>query len=158
MWGLSSPALAQETRFFVPKQIREAYDKGTRGWDGKPGTKYWQNTVDYALNVKVDPATRRIEGNGTAIYYNQSPNTLNSVVVRLYYDVFRKANPRAERVNPEDIGEGIEIKKLLLNGQELQVGSRQANRFGTNLYLRLAEPLAPGQKITSRSNGPSMSL
>ena len=41
----------QETRFFMPSEIKKAYEKGTRSYDGQPGTSYWQNTVDY--NIKV---------------------------------------------------------------------------------------------------------
>ncbi|MDX2306216.1 MAG: M1 family metallopeptidase [Microscillaceae bacterium] len=132
----------------MPKEIRQAYEKGTRGMDGKPGLKYWQNTADYKLEVKVEPATRRIDGKGTAVYNNQSPDDLNTLVVRLYYDVFRKANPRAERVDPEDIGEGVELKKLVLNGKSLEIGGREVQRYGTNLFIRLAEPLKAGQKAT----------
>jgi len=45
---------AQENRFFMPVEIRKAYEKGTRSYDGSPGANYWQNTVDYKIQVTID--------------------------------------------------------------------------------------------------------
>ena len=139
---------AQETRFFVPKEIARAYENGTRSYDGKPGPKYWQNTADYTINVSVEPEERTLEGTETVTYYNNSPNTLNQLIIRLYHDVFRKANPRAYRVRPDDINEGVTISKLTVNGEVYDVSRRQeVSRSGTNMRVALKEPLKSGEKI-----------
>ena len=44
---------AQETRFFIPSEIKKSYENGTRSYDGQPGDAYWQNTVDYKIMVKI---------------------------------------------------------------------------------------------------------
>ncbi len=145
---ISGSTLAQEKRFFMPREIKAAYEAGTRAYDGKPGPNYWQNTVDYQIEARVEPETRQIEGVEKVTYHNNSPEDLNVLVVRLYYDVFRKANPRDSRVNPEDISdEGVELKSILLNGQEVNLESQQVQRSGTNLYIRLTEPIKKGESI-----------
>lgn len=139
---------AQETRFFMPSEIAEAYDNGTRSYDGRPGPKYWQNTVDYAIEVEVMPGEKKLQGSEKVIYYNNSPNPLNQVIIRLYHDLFRKANPRAYRVQPSDINEGVELTKIEVNGTAYDPENRQLlNRNGTNTFLRLSEPLQPGAKL-----------
>ena len=37
---------------YIPINIKEAYDKETLSYDGKPGANYWQNRADY--NIRVD--------------------------------------------------------------------------------------------------------
>lgn len=147
--SVSLSLAAQETRFFVPREIQQAYEAGTRSRDGKPGPKYWHNTVDYAIEVEVIPAEKKLAGTETAVYYNNSPDALDRLVVRLYHDAFRKANPRAFRVRPDDITEGVEITRLAINGQEYSLEPGQGvSRNGTNMAIRLKENLQPGAKLT----------
>jgi len=143
------PLSAQETRFFMPREIRQAYENGTRSMDGKPGPKYWHNTVDYTIRVEVFPAEKKIAGSESAVYYNNSPDALDRLVVRLYHDAFRKANPRAFRVKPEDITEGVKITRLAINGQEYSLEPGQGvSKSGTNTTIRLQEKLQPGGQLT----------
>ncbi|MCO6492110.1 MAG: M1 family metallopeptidase [Phaeodactylibacter sp.] len=143
------PLAAQETRFFMPREIRQAYDNGTRSMDGRPGPKYWHNTVDYNIEVEVFPEEKKIAGSETAVYYNNSPEGLDRIVLRLYHDAFRKANARAYRVNPDDLTEGVEITRLVIDGQEYSLERGQGvTKDGTNMTVRLKEGLAPGGKLT----------
>ena len=140
--------IAQESRFFMPREIQEAYEKGTRSMDGKPGKTYWHNTVDYTIEAEVFPAEKKIAGTETAIYYNNSPDVLDRLVIRLYHDVFREANPRAYRVRPSDITEGVEISRLVINGQEYSLERGQGvSKSGTNTTVRLKEQLEPGAQL-----------
>ncbi len=146
--GLQQTIGAQPSDLYMPSEFQKAYKEGTRSKDGKPGPNYWQNTADYQMQVRVDPEARRIEGSQTATYYNNSPNALSTLVVRLYNDVFRKANPRASRVNPEDITEdGVDLKMLKINGEELSLEDGPVQRSGTNLFIQLAEPLESGASL-----------
>jgi hypothetical protein len=139
---------AQETRFFMPKEIQQAYDKGTRSYDGRPGANYWHNTVDYTIEVAVDPANQSLSGTEKVTYYNNSPDDLSSLVIRLYHDAFREANARAYRVNPEDITEGVQIFRIAVDGEELDLENEQAlRRDGTNLELVLPASLASGGQL-----------
>ena len=144
---------AQETRFFMPKEIAEAYENGTRSYDGRPGPKYWQNTVDYDIDVAIFPSEKRLEGSEDIVYFNNSPDPLNRLVVRLYHDLFREANPRAYRVRPSDINDGVELSKIEINGTPYNASDPQlVQRNGTNTIIRLTEPLAPGEELRMTIN------
>ena len=86
--------LAQEDRIFMPLEIKQAYENGTRSMDGKPGDNYWQNTADYNIEVSIDTKENRIIGKEEVIYHNNSPEDLTVLVVRLYADVYKKGNAR----------------------------------------------------------------
>lgn len=140
--------IGQESRFFIPREIKAAYDNGTRSYDGRPGPNYWQNTVDYSIEVEVFPETQSLAGSEMVTYYNNSPDDLSIVVIHLYQDAFRKANPRASRVAEEDITEGVEIKKIKIGDQEVDPSNPQAvNRSGTNMTIRLVQPIPSGEKV-----------
>src|SRR5580704_9248280 len=68
-----APAQAQLP---IPRNVREAIDKGTRTTTGKPGAHYWQNKADYTIRVTFDPQTRLVSGHETIVYSNNSPDTL----------------------------------------------------------------------------------
>lgn len=142
---------AQETRFFMPREIAEAYENGTRSYDGRPGPNYWQNTVDYQIEVEVFPAEKELKGAESAVYYNNSPDDLNTVVVRLYHDVFRKGSARRTNwrpLSPDAITDGVEITKLSINGQPYDLSGRRVRRSSTNLFITLNEPLPAGDRLT----------
>jgi hypothetical protein len=145
---LLNTSLAQEDRFFIPQEIKQAYEKGTRSYDGQPGPNYWQNTVDYQIEVEVFPAEKKLAGTESITYYNNSPGELDVLVIRLYHDAFRKANARANRVNPDDITEGVMIDSLSVDGNKLNVSNPQlVRRQGTNLIVQLPQPIESGGNI-----------
>lgn len=145
---LTSYIVNAQSDLHIPKEIQNAYKNGTRSMDGKPGANYWQNTVDYKINVNVTPETRGIKGTEDVVYTNNSPDELSSIVIRLYYDVFKKGNKRDMQVNGDDIGEGVDIKNVTIDGVEVDLSNEKlADRNGTNLELKLSKPLATGEKV-----------
>lgn len=141
-------SFGQESRFFMPKEIQKAYENGTRSFDGKPGSKYWHNTVDYDIEVEVIPEEKRLAGSENIVYYNNSPDDLSFLVIRLYHDVFRRANPRAYRVDPEDITEGVDLIRISIEGEEVDLENpRGVSRQGTNMRVGLPKPLKSGEKV-----------
>jgi peptidase M1-like protein len=148
MLGFSHTLLAQ-SKIHTPLEFQKAYKNGTRSMDGKPGEKYWQNFADYTMEVNITPETRAIVGKSKVIYTNNSPDQLNSVVIRLYYDVFKIGNKRESVVNVEDIGDGVNLQSVKVNGQPYDLDEPQlVQRRGTNLTLRLMEPLGANEKLT----------
>lgn len=145
--GFSLCVSAQKKDLYMPLEIQKAYEKGTRSWDGTPGENYWQNTADYTIEVSVDPSDRSINGSEKITYYNNSPHSISTLVIRLYYDVFKKGGKRAMAVKDQDIGEGVEISALKVNGTEMDLKSQQVSRSGTNMYVFLSEPLASGASV-----------
>jgi len=143
----------QETRFFMPSEIKKAYEKGTRSYDGQPGTSHWQNTVDYNIKVTIVPSKKLIDGYEEVIYQNNSPDEINTLVVRLYADAYKKGNPRAYSINDKDIDNGVELSDVTINGVSYDLDDQNmTQRGGTNLYFTLQESLKPGSNLTFKAS------
>ena len=132
----------------VPLNLRATYAKGTRSETGAPGPRYWQNTAEYDLNVSFDPATRRVAGTVDIAYHNQSPDSLRQLLFKLYPNYYQKGAPRASPISPEDVGEGVKIERLSLDGQAQDVSKLRIQ--ATNMPVRLPAPLVPGRTIKVR--------
>jgi hypothetical protein len=141
---------AQSTSLYTPIDIQKVYKKNTRSLNGMPGPAYWQNRSNYVIKASINPQTHTLTGEESITYFNNSPDTLRQLIIRLYPDVFKKGNMRDEAVNPSDITEGVDIQKIQVNGKAIDlIASRPlARRSGTNLFLQLPSPLIPAGKIT----------
>lgn len=148
---------AQETRFFMPSEIKQAYENGTRSYNGKPSVGYWQNTVDYNIKVTIIPSERLIEGHEEVIYHNSSPNEINMLVVRLYADVYKKGNLRGSFfgrniIDTADIHDGVELKDVVIDGVSYDLNNEElTQRTGTNIIFNLDEPLKPGEDLSFKA-------
>ena len=132
------------TNLPIPVNLQKAYENGTRTFDGRPGPNYWQNHSKYTIEVKFEPATRILEGYEEIIYFNESPDTLYRLVIRLYQDILKKGNPRDWGVSPEDLHDGVKINSLKINGKALNLSdSKTVQRYGTNLSIRLGQQRIP---------------
>ncbi len=127
----------------VSRTIKATYAKGTRAESGLPGPKYWQNSADYTIKVNFDPATRRVSGTATIAYHNQSPDSLRQLWFKLYPNLYQKGAPRASGMSPADVGEGMTVESLTINGQAVAAADRQASF--TNLTVPARRAIAPGQ-------------
>ncbi|MBZ0178049.1 MAG: M1 family metallopeptidase [Melioribacteraceae bacterium] len=139
----------QPSNLFVPRNVLDAYNTGTRSFDGKPGDKYWQNGSDYKIFAEVIPSERKIKGIEEITYYNNSPHELNRLVFRLYQDIYKKGAARDFPLPENDINEGMIIDRFVVNGKEYdtQSRSREFNRIMTNLMVALEDSLAPGESV-----------
>ncbi|MDF3078329.1 MAG: peptidase [Sphingobacteriaceae bacterium] len=138
--AIAQVSIAQ-TSLPIPVNIEQAFKKGTRSLSGKPGANYWQNTANYTIKVKFDPATREVAGTVDIAYINNSPDTLKQVLFKLYPNLYQKGAPRASRIAPEDINDGVQIQKVVVNGKE---NSGRLAIDNTNWNLRVM-PIAPKQ-------------
>jgi len=50
---------------------------------GAPGHKYWQQQVDYDIEIKLDDKTQQLTGTETLSYQNNSPDTLRYIWLQL---------------------------------------------------------------------------
>lgn len=122
----------------IPRNLQEAYKKGSRSIDGAPGPNYWQNSSDYFIEAHIIPSERKVIGKGKIIYYNNSPDILDRIVFRIYPDFFKKGAPRDFQVNPDDIHDGVKLKKFLINNKGIDLTNRsRVNQYGTNLTIKL---------------------
>ena len=140
--------LTAQTTLFVPRNLQKAYEKGSRSWDGKPGPNYWQNRANYVIKANLEPKTRRLSGEETITYINNSPDSLKIIRFKLQHDRYRKGAQRASDVTPSDVSdEGTRIEELTFNGQAVDEKSRR--RYSTFLDLDLKKtPLPPGTTAT----------
>jgi hypothetical protein len=49
----------------------------------------WQQRVEYAMNIKMNTETHRLNGDQKLVYYNNSPDTLTKVYYHLYFNAFQ---------------------------------------------------------------------
>ncbi len=57
---------------------------------GAPGHEYWQQRVDYTMNIRLDDAMQRIYGEETITYYNNSPDQLTYLWLQLDQNYLHK--------------------------------------------------------------------
>jgi len=140
---------AQQTGLFEFREFQDAVNKGTRTRDGLPGEKYWQNTADYTIEATVDTAENMLKGTASIRYHNNSADSLRGFLLRIYQDLFDKANARMEPVSDKILHDGVVIDSLLINGIKYIAGnepvdSRKVTRYNTLLYIRLNELIRKG--------------
>lgn len=143
-------ALAGSSTLYMPLNIQKSYTNGTRSFDGKPGKSYWQNSADYRLAAQLLPRESLLTGRGTIDYHNNSPDTLNNVVIRLYQNVHKIGNPRQFPLSPEAVDEGIKIHDLKINGKDYESGEAEDSpfrRIATNRTVKLIDPLPPNKSL-----------
>lgn len=105
-------------KLYVPRDISNAYKKGTRSPDGKPGPGYWQNTGKYDITVTAMPPDRTVHGSEEIAYTNNSPDTLRSLVIRLVLNIHKPGVARYSDAGKKYLTDGVHIDKFVENGEE----------------------------------------
>ncbi len=140
---------AVNNSYFIPANLQHAYQNGTRSMDGAPGPNYWQNHSDYTIQVQFQPETRQLSGKEAILYYNESPDSLPRLVFRLYQDLYKKGNLRDWPVDVEDLHDGVQLKQLTINGENIDLNDKSlVKRRGTNLFVELNPPLPPQTSLS----------
>ena len=125
-------------------EFRRAVERGTRTRTGRPGPRYWTQYARYRLQAELDPATKQLTGRGTVRYENRSPDTLGTVFVHLYPNLFA---PGAMRNGPTPVTGGVTLTRVAAQGTVLAEVAGDSVGYaisGTRMRLRLPRPLAPG--------------
>ncbi|MBD78313.1 MAG: peptidase M1 [Crocinitomicaceae bacterium] len=119
---------------------------------------YWQQRVEYKMDVELDVKTHRMKGIQEVKYYNNSPDTLNKIYYHLYFNAFQpgsmmdarsrsisdpdsRIGSRIVRLKDDEIGYH-KVDKLSINGS-----SAKYSIDGTLMTIELKEPLAPNSSI-----------
>ncbi|GAB4290261.1 MAG: M1 family metallopeptidase [Ignavibacteriaceae bacterium] len=137
-----------QNQLYMPRNIIKAYETGTRSSDGNPGDNYWQNSAAYNIEASFDPHTALLTGSEIISYQNNSPDTLDEIIIRLYANVFRKGNLRDFTLSPESITDGIIIKKFVADTTSYDPDNREEIMiYSTNMIVKLKNPVSPGAKI-----------
>ncbi len=126
-------------------------------------TGYWQQHVDYTMDVTMDVKTYQYSGTQKLVYSNNSSETLNRVYYHLYYNAFQPGSEMDVRLQTIKDGD----KRMLVDGKsriaslsESEMGYLHAtaltqdgmpvkfNEEETILVVDLAKPIPPGGKTT----------
>jgi len=140
-----SHIIAQEA-LYEPKEYAEAYARGTRLRTGMPGATYWQNHSNYKIVARFDPVAKVVSGHLNVTYYNQSPDTLKSIVFKLMQNVYKMGANRQMAVSEEIIHDGVEVKNIRCGTHD--VGSTLNDIAPTVKRLKLQDALLPKSNIT----------
>ncbi|GAB4093067.1 M1 family metallopeptidase [Flaviaesturariibacter terrae] len=142
---LIAAAAGAQGPLFMPQNIRKAYTEGSRSPDGAPGKAYWQNKGRYTIEVKLAPPQKTITGHETIVYTNNSPRTLDRLVIKLIQNVHKPAASRLGAVDTAYLTAGTTIDRYTENGVEKTVRKTTARTF---MDVPLSKKLAPGDSVT----------
>lgn len=133
-------------------------------------TTYWQQHVDYKMDVHFNVNTFQYTGTQKLIYTNNSPDVLNQVFYHLYFNAFQPGSEmdtqlqaivdpdsrmvtssgtsekpiyhsRIANLKPSEIG-FLNVKSLTQNEKPVKIKIE-----GTILQVFLNEPIQPGEKV-----------
>ena len=120
---------------------------------------YWQQQVDYTMDIDVDAKNFQYKGKQTLVYTNNSPDELRRVYYHLYFNAFqpnsqmdirsrnikdpdRRVTDRISKLTPEEIGY-IKVGSLKQNDKNVQF-----KVVGTILEVTLNNPIKSGSSVT----------
>ncbi|MEL7447644.1 MAG: M1 family aminopeptidase, partial [Pseudomonadota bacterium] len=139
---------------------------------GEPGHEYWQQSVDYWIDVRLIEDKRRIEASERVRYTNRSPDTLRFLWLQLDQNRFRNdslaeraaafadSSRRGPKIHDAEDGKPPQISLDELRRQQFMAdnelgydlqsvedleGELAYTVVGTNLRVDLRQPLRPGE-------------
>lgn len=121
--------------------------------------QYWQQAVDYTIEVALDHETAQYKGTQTVVYTNNSPETLHKVFFHQYFNAFKPGSEMAIRLKNAGDKNGrfkVDIDSLSPKQQGFLkvIGLTQDGVMAevvdseTILEVSLAQALAPGESTT----------
>jgi hypothetical protein len=105
-------ALSFLTPFFVFGQVQQGHTNGNKfrqlydqladpnkyhNASGAPGVEYYQQKVDYAMDIELDDENSRLYGEETITYTNNSPDQLPYLWLQLDQNIRKKDAPALEK-------------------------------------------------------------
>lgn len=116
---------------------------------------YWQQRVEYRMEVEMDLKNHRFAGYQHLRYFNNSPDTIYTVYYHLYFNAFKPGSAmdiRSRHMPDPDrrIGSKIASLKAGEQGYQKVAALRQENQAlvfevrGTIMEVTLLDPLLPG--------------
>ena len=122
-------------------------------------SSYWQQHVDYIMDIDVDVEKFQYQGKQKLVYTNNSPDQLSHVYYHLYFNAFqpnsqmdvrsrniqdpdRRVKDRIHKLLPDEIG-FIKVESLEQNNKKVM-----HEVVGTILEVTLHTPIKPGESAT----------
>jgi hypothetical protein len=134
-------------------------------------SSYWQQHVDYKMDVAMDVKTYQYKGKQELVYTNNSPDTLKKVFYHLFSNAFQPGSEMDMRLQNIKDPDGRMVTKIQVDGKDVkesriknlkpdEIGFLKIRNFkqdgvaatakevGTILEVTLAKPILPGGKTT----------
>ncbi len=151
----------QEDKF---RQLEEILPtpNGYRSAAGEPGPDYWQQKIDYNIDVTLNDQDQSIHGSESIRYHNLSPHTLRYVWVQLDANIFspesdasktRASRGIAGRMSTFEF-EAMVLRRTFDGGCKIEsVTNHKDVKLATTVVdtmmrIDLGDPLPPGQEMT----------
>ena len=134
---------------------------------GQHSNSYWQQHVDYSIEVAMNVENYQYQGTQKLVYTNNSPDELTRVYYHLYFNAFQpgsemdirlqsikdpdgrmyiEGKSRIAALSPNEIGY-LHPTSLTQDGEKVMF-----NEEGTVLVVALAKPIPAGGKTTFEMN------
>jgi hypothetical protein len=150
----------QAQSLYLPRDVKRAYEKGTRSADGCPGKNYWQNHGKYTIAITVQPPNRTVQGIEQISYINNSPDTLKKLNMKLIMNIHRPGAIRFYNADPDYLTRGMQVDSIFVNGEKTnwyndsavrtakrQRGNNDEVGNTTNKFVTLLTPLLPHDSV-----------
>jgi hypothetical protein len=118
---------------------------------------YWQQEVDYVMEIDFDVETHRFDGHQVLTYTNNSPDTLSRVFYHLYFNAFQPGSMMDKRsrtiADPDS-----RIRDRIFHLQDDEIGYQKIQSLTRNgepvsftinetvMEVELADPILPGSE------------
>ncbi|HVX49299.1 MAG TPA: M1 family metallopeptidase, partial [Chitinophagaceae bacterium] len=129
----------------MPRGVAQAFKKETRQLNGMPGKNYWQNHAVYNITVDAMPPGRNIKGTENITYFNNSPDTLKVLAVKLFINIHKPGAPRVQPATEDYLTSGVHIDGVSIENQK-QRWNDELPRF-TNTSIQLPKALLPHDSV-----------
>lgn len=130
-----------------------------RSANGRPGAKYWQQQVDYKIDVKLDESKKAISGSAIIKYKNNSPDKLPYLWLLLDQNIYKKTSISeltrtigdTDKISYEDAKRAIKMRDWEGGFNIKSISTKDGkplkfNEVDTLLRLELPKELNPSEE------------
>jgi len=119
---------------------------------------YWQQAVEYEMDIDFDVETNRYQGHQKLTYHNNSPDTLDRVFYHLFFNAFQP-NSMMDKRSRTIADPDRRIRDRIFSYDESEIGYQKIDWIkqngedvdftveGTIMEVHLNEPIAPGESV-----------
>ena len=135
------------------------YSENSKNKMSSNANGYWQQQVDYTMDIDMDVNNYQYKGTQKLVYTNNSPDELDRVFYHLYFNAFqpgsqmdvrslniadpdRRVGDRISKLKPNEIGY-IKVNSLKQDGVAVTYET-----VGTILEVQLQKPIKAGETVT----------
>ncbi|MEO8234422.1 MAG: M1 family metallopeptidase [Flavobacterium sp.] len=123
---------------------------GTILAQNNPNPGYWQQKVDYKMEVSMDVKTYQYKGKQTLVYTNNSPDTLHRVYYHLFNNAFQPNSCMDARLKAIKDPDGRMVTKVKVGDKEVKesrIAALKPNEIG---FLKISNLKQDGIELKNK--------